>query len=104
MIWKIIDKPYAYRSKYGLSHESIFFYGKTENYMKQDHLLYPSIWDDVGFYEALGDEDTFYPSQKPQKLMRRILEMTTQTAFDDEDEDEWDEEDEDAIDDEDEDL
>jgi DNA modification methylase len=80
MIWKIIDKPYAYRSQYGLSHESIFFYGKTENYTKQDCLLYPSIWDDVGFYEALGDEDTFYPSQKPQKLMRRILEMTTQTG------------------------
>lgn len=80
VIWKVVNKPYAYRNQYGLSHESLYFYGKTENYTKKDQLLYPSIWDDVGFYEALGDEDTFYPSQKPEKLMCRILETTTNTG------------------------
>ncbi|NOV03941.1 hypothetical protein GC097_28505 [Paenibacillus sp. LMG 31457] len=45
--------------------------------MKKDGLLIPSIWDDVGFYDEFGQEDALYPSQKPQKLMRRILEATT---------------------------
>ncbi len=77
VIWKNTDKPFSYRSQYGLSHESLFFYGKTDNYIKYDQLLLPSIWDDVGFYDDLGEEDTLYPSQKPQKLMRRILEVST---------------------------
>ncbi|NQX64571.1 site-specific DNA-methyltransferase [Paenibacillus alba] len=77
VIWKMAEKPYPLRDQFGLSHESLFFYAKTDNYMKHNRLLFPSIWDDVGFYEELGEEDTFYPSQKPQKLMRRILEATT---------------------------
>lgn len=77
VIWKITENPYSYQSQFGLSHESLFFYGRTAHFMKNDEQLFPSIWDDVGFYDVLGQEDTLYPSQKPQKLMRRILEATT---------------------------
>ncbi len=45
--------------------------------LKKEDISYSSVWDDVGKYEYLGKEDTFYATQKPEKLMERILQMTT---------------------------
>jgi adenine specific DNA methylase Mod len=78
IIWKMHDIPRPYHSQFGLSHECLFVYSRTSSYLKKDELFLPSVWDDIGIYETLGDENTFYPSQKPEKLMERIIEMTTE--------------------------
>jgi len=78
IIWKINDQPLPYNSQFGLSHECLFVYSRTNHYFKKDDMFLSSVWDDVGIYETLGDEDTLYPSQKPEKLMERIIEMTTE--------------------------
>lgn len=78
IIWKMENNPRPFHSQFGLSHECLFVYSQTNNYLKKDGLLVPSVWDDIGIYETLGDENTFYPSQKPEKLMERIIEMSTE--------------------------
>lgn len=77
VVWKFADNAVYKKSQFGLNHESLFFYAKTDHYFKKKDVSYSSVWDDVGQYEHLGEEDTFYATQKPEKLMERILEMTT---------------------------
>ncbi|MFK2826603.1 site-specific DNA-methyltransferase [Bacillus sp. B190/17] len=77
VIWKFADAPVYKKAQWGLNHESLFFYSKTDKYFKKKDVSYSSVWDDVGKYEYLGKEDTFYATQKPEKLMERILQMTT---------------------------
>ena len=77
VIWKFANKAVYKKSQFGLNHESLFFYAKTDNYFKKNDVSYSSVWDDVGQYEYLGKEDTSYATQKPEKLMERILQMTT---------------------------
>lgn len=78
VIWKFADDAVYKHSQFGLNHESLFFYAKTENHFKKKGITYSSVWDDVGKYEYLGQEDTSYATQKPEKLMERILQMTTE--------------------------
>lgn len=77
VIWKFADAPVYKQSQFGLNHETIFFYAKTDNHFKKQDGCYSSVWDDVASYEQLGQEDTFYATQKPEKLMERIVQMTT---------------------------
>lgn len=76
VIWKFADTPLYRKSQFGLNHECLFFYAKTDNYLKKNNLFYSSVWEDVGKYENLGKEDTFYATQKPERLMERILQLT----------------------------
>jgi DNA modification methylase len=78
VIWKFSDVPLYESSQFGLNHESLFFYAKTDDYYKLDGASFSSVWDDAGKYEYLGNENTFYATQKPEKLMERILQMTTE--------------------------
>ncbi|MED4403321.1 DNA methyltransferase [Metabacillus fastidiosus] len=77
VIWKFADGPLYEKSQFGLNHETLFFYAKSDNYLKKTGVSYSSVWDDIGKYGYLGEEDTFYATQKPEKLMERILQMTT---------------------------
>jgi DNA modification methylase len=77
VIWKHSHLPWSQEiNQFGYQHESLFFYGKSENHFKKPDMTYPSVWDDVGGYD-LGEENTFFPSQKPQSLVERIVEATT---------------------------
>ncbi|QGQ96094.1 site-specific DNA-methyltransferase [Paenibacillus psychroresistens] len=58
------------------NHEAILFYRNTFTEVKKKININHTVWDDVGMYEELFLENTNYPSQKPEKLIRRILEMT----------------------------
>jgi adenine specific DNA methylase Mod len=78
VIWKFSDVPLYKKSQFGLNHETLFFYSKTNNYFKAEQFSFSSIWDDIGKYDNLGDENTFYATQKPEKLIERILNMTTE--------------------------
>lgn len=83
VIWKNSDIPMAKpgtNSQYGCQHETIYFYSKSKNYLKKPEYVYGSVWDDIRGYGQLGDENTNYPSQKPEKLIERIIEMTTSEA------------------------
>lgn len=77
-IWKHSDVPWTLpeRGQFGYQHESLFFYSKTERFQRKDKVC-PSVWDDMGGYEQIVEENINYPSQKPQKLIERILDMTT---------------------------
>lgn len=77
VIWKFADEPVYKKSQFGLNHETLFFYSKTKNYFKKHEVCYSSVWDDIDKYENLGEENTFYATQKPEKLIERILQMTT---------------------------
>jgi DNA modification methylase len=77
VIWKHSETPWSQDiDQFGYQHESLFFYSKTDNYYKIKDMTYPSVWDDIGGYD-LGEENTNFPSQKPQKLLERIVEATT---------------------------
>jgi DNA modification methylase len=77
VIWKHSPLPWSQEiNQFGYQHESLFFYSKSDNYYKKLEMTYPSVWDDVGGYD-LGEENTFFPSQKPQTLIERIIEATT---------------------------
>ncbi|MCM3390377.1 site-specific DNA-methyltransferase [Ureibacillus chungkukjangi] len=80
VIWKNSDIPMAKpgtNSQYGCQHETIYFYSKSKNYLKKPEYVYGSVWDEISGYGQLGDENTNFPSQKPEKLIDRIIEMTT---------------------------
>ena len=77
VIWKVSNERTPHSFHFGYNHEVLLFYSKTERYLKKNIATLSSLWDDVGFYETLEDENTFYPSQKPEKLMERIIELTT---------------------------
>lgn len=63
--------------QFSLQHETILFYAKSTQYLKLKDRRFSSILCDVGGYTTLEDEDTCYPSQKPEKLMERIIEMSS---------------------------
>lgn len=78
VIWKHSQIPWTYGiDQFGYQHETLFFYRKTSEYYKRTDIVFPSVWDDVGGYD-LGEENTYFPSQKPEALLRRVLEATTQ--------------------------
>ena len=79
VIWKHSPTPWPVLAGYsvGYQHESIFFYSKSEKFSLKNnlHSLFPSVWDDIPGYLM---EESDYPTQKPEKLMKRILEITTE--------------------------
>jgi len=77
-IWKFSDGPAYSKEQFGLNHETLLFYAKTKDFFKHPELTFSSVWDDLGTYEQIGKENTFYATQKPEKLMERILQMTTE--------------------------
>jgi hypothetical protein len=80
VIWKHSSVPWTLpeRGQFGYQHETLFFYGKTDRFFRSREFICPSVWDDIGGYEQLVEENTDYPSQKPEQLMERILTFTTQ--------------------------
>ena len=77
VIWKHSQIPWTHHiNQFGYQHETLFFYSKTNDYYKFTDKTYPSVWDDIGGYE-LGEENTLFPSQKPEALLKRIIEATT---------------------------
>ncbi len=78
MIWKFSDGPAYQKGQFGLNHETLFFYAKTKDFFKRPGISFSSVWDDLGTYEQMGAENTYYATQKPEKLMERILHMTTE--------------------------
>ncbi|MBO1513934.1 DNA-methyltransferase [Metabacillus bambusae] len=78
VIWKHSQTPWTFGiDQFGYQHETLFFYSKTSNYSKKKDIVYPSVWDDVGGYD-LGEENTYFPSQKPEALLKRVIKATTQ--------------------------
>jgi DNA modification methylase len=77
-IWKFANESSSLdHSEYGHhNHETLLFYRNSFTEIKKKIKINHTIWDDVGTYEELFLEDTQYPSQKPEKLIQRILEMT----------------------------
>ncbi len=57
----------------GRSYSSITAHGKEYRYY-DDEPVYPGdVWTDIGFLQQKDPERTGYPTQKPQKLLERIL-------------------------------
>ncbi|WP_222429998.1 DNA methyltransferase [Paenibacillus cremeus] len=77
MIWKMRDDDLTINEPYSLNHESLFFYSKTKLYKKPE-LNFQSIWTDVGYYESFGDNSSLLGSKKPEKLIERIIEISTE--------------------------
>lgn len=77
VIWKHSEFPWSQDiDQFGYQHETLFFYSKSSHYFKKKDVVYASVWDDLGGY-GLGEENTFFPSQKPEALLNRIVEATT---------------------------
>ena len=57
----------------GRAFSSIFSHGKEYRYF-EDQPVYPGdVWTDIGFLQQLDPERTGYPSQKPVRLLERLL-------------------------------
>jgi len=57
----------------GRSYSSIVSHGKEYRYY-DDEPVYPGdVWTDIGFLQQKDPERTGYPTQKPQKLLERLL-------------------------------
>lgn len=78
VIWKHSEVPWGspYGSPIGYQHEMLLFYRKSPNWSSPVSANYPSVWDDISGY-SLDSEDTQYPSQKPELLLERIIDITS---------------------------
>ena len=57
----------------GRAYSSIFSHGKEYRYY-DDEPVYPGdVWTDIGFLQQKDPERTGYPTQKPRKLLERLL-------------------------------
>ena len=62
----------------GRSYASIFSHGKEYRYY-DDEPVYPGdVWTDIGFLQQKDPERTGYPTQKPVKLLERLMLPVTQ--------------------------
>ncbi|NHN35420.1 DNA-methyltransferase [Paenibacillus agricola] len=82
VIWKHTDTPWKsiWGFPVGYQHETLLFYSKSARYLERidPDANFPSVWDDISGYQYSKEEETHYPSQKPEKLIERILDITTQ--------------------------
>ncbi|WP_167577838.1 DNA methyltransferase [Ammoniphilus sp. YIM 78166] len=80
VVWKFANGPVYQKAQFGLNHETLFFYAKSEAFTKKAEKCYSSVWDDIGTYDDMQAENTYYATQKPEKLIERILDMTTEAG------------------------
>ena len=57
----------------GRSYSSIMSGGKEYRYYDDDPVYPGDVWTDIGFLQQKDPERTGYPTQKPQKLLERLL-------------------------------
>ncbi|WP_461479703.1 DNA methyltransferase [Paenibacillus sp. PvR148] len=81
VIWKHSDTPWEnpWGFPVGYQHETVLFYSKSARFAERLHTAtnWPSVWDDITGYQYGEEEETRYPSQKPEKLVERILDIAT---------------------------
>lgn len=81
VIWKHSQTPWKsiWGFPVGYQHEMLFFYSKSARFMERldEESNFPSVWDDIIGYQYSKEEQTNYPSQKPERLIERILDITT---------------------------
>ncbi len=54
----------------GRVHDTILLYGEGKGTLG-------SVWDDIGPVQGMGDESLGYPTQKPLKLLERIIKISS---------------------------
>ncbi len=81
VIWKHSQAPWKsiWGFPVGYQHETLFFYSKSARFSERidENSNFPSVWDDIIGYQYSDDEETHYPSQKPERLIERILDIVT---------------------------
>lgn len=84
--WKGISKPwrYALENLDRLDEEGKIYWPekggvpRLKRYLdEQKGLPLQSLWEDIPPVNSQADEDTQYPTQKPEKLLERIIDLTT---------------------------
>ncbi len=59
--------------EYGRMYSSIVSNGKEYRYYDDDPVYPGDVWADIGFLQQQDPERTGYPTQKPEKLLERLL-------------------------------
>lgn len=81
VIWKHSSTPWDVIPGYpvGYQHEALYFYSKSSQFAVSGSFtsVLPSIWDDIPGYGSDPDGEGDYPSQKPEKLAERIIDIMT---------------------------
>lgn len=64
--------------EYGRSYSRIRAHGKEYRYYDDDPVYPGDVWTDIGFLQQKDPERTGYPTQKPVRLVERLLRPVTQ--------------------------
>lgn len=61
----------------GRTYSSIMSHGKEYRYYDDDPVFPGDVWTDIGFLQQKDPERTGYPTQKPRKLLERLMKPVT---------------------------
>lgn len=77
IIWKRIA-AHNDPNRYGRILDHILFYTKTGNYtFNQANIPLQELWDDINKISTQSKERLDYPAQKPEALLKRIIEVSS---------------------------